>query len=56
MADIAGAEGAGREADEGAEHDEDDVEIVDEQIGAGRRPLHQQRQRGEEREEARPAR
>ena len=38
VADVAGAEDAGGEADEGVEHDEDDVEIVDEQIapGAGR--------------------
>ena len=29
MGNVAGAECAGREADEGVEHDEDDVEIVD---------------------------
>ena len=43
-ADVAGAEHAGGEADEGGEHDEDDVEVVDEQIGARRRPLEEQRQ------------
>ena len=35
VADIARAEHAGGEADEGREHDEDVVEIVDQQIGAG---------------------
>jgi hypothetical protein len=44
--DIARAEDAGREADESVEHDEDDVEVVDQQVLAGFRPLdHEQRQR-----------
>ena len=34
VADVAGAEDRGREGDEGVEHDEDDVEVVDEQIVA----------------------
>ena len=32
VGDVARAEDAGREADEGVEHDEDDVEIVDQHI------------------------
>ena len=35
------------------EHDEDDVEIVDEEIAAGRRPLDQQGQRREQRRQRR---
>ena len=52
--DVAGAEDAGRETDEGVEHDEDDVEIVDQHVGPGRRPVdHEQRQRREKCREAR---
>ena len=36
VADVARAEHAGGEADEGGEHDEDDVEVVDQQIAARR--------------------
>ncbi len=46
--DVACAEHAGREADEGGEHDEDDVQIVDEDVVAGRRPQHEERQRAQE--------
>ena len=35
VGDIAGAEHAGGEADEGGEHDEDDVEVVDQEIRPG---------------------
>jgi hypothetical protein len=35
VGDVAGAEDAGGETDEGVERDEDDVEFVDQQIGAG---------------------
>ena len=46
MRDIARAEYAGGEPDEGIEDDEDNVEIVDEQIGSRRRPLEdEERQR-----------
>ena len=42
VADIAGAERAGGEADEGVEQDEDDVQVVDQQVLAGRRAVEQQ--------------
>ena len=45
VADVGRAEDGRREADEGREHDEDDIEIVDEEIAAGQRPMHQQRER-----------
>src|SRR5215467_11816495 len=48
MADVAGAERAGREGDESGEHDKHHVEIVDEQEGARRGPLDEQRERGHE--------
>jgi hypothetical protein len=41
MADIARAEHAGSEADERREHDEYVVEVVDQKVRAGRRPLHE---------------
>ena len=53
MADIARAENAGREADEGGQHDEGGVEIVDQQIEAGFRPAEEQRQRAEQRQPGR---
>ena len=46
VADIAGTEHACREADEGREHDEDLVEVVDEQILPRDRLDHEQRRRG----------
>ena len=49
VADIARAEHAGGEADEGGQHDEDVVEVVDQQIGARLRPPEEQRQRGQRR-------
>ena len=39
VADIAGAERAGGEADEGGQHDEDDVQVVDQQVLAGGRAV-----------------
>src|SRR5581483_3900438 len=48
VADVAGAEGAGGEADEGAEHHEHDVEVVDEQVAGGGGPRTEQRQRCQE--------
>src|SRR6185295_1492017 len=51
--DVAGAENAGGEPDEGAEHDEHDVQVVDDQEGPRRRPLRQQHQRALERQERR---
>jgi hypothetical protein len=42
VGDIAGAEHAGGEADQRIEHDEHDVEIVDEQQGPHLRPHEQQ--------------
>ena len=53
MRDIARAEDAGGEADEGVEHDEDDVEIVDQHVGPGSGRDHEQRQRRQECREAR---
>ncbi len=54
MGDIARAEDGGGEADEGIEHDEDDVEVVDQHIGSRLRAIDdEQRQRGEERRKAR---
>ncbi len=35
MADITCAEPGGREADQSIQHDEDDIDFVDDQIGAG---------------------
>src|SRR4051794_7666245 len=53
MRDIARAEDAGGEADEGIEHDEDDVQIVDQHVGAGGRTLdHEQRECRQERRQA----
>jgi hypothetical protein len=47
VGDVAGAENAGGEADEGVEHDEDDVQIVDQHIRPRRRAVDdEQRQRG----------
>jgi hypothetical protein len=37
VANVAGAENAGGEADEGIEDDEDDVEVIDQDVGARRR-------------------
>ena len=51
VTDITGAEDAGREADEAVEHDEDDVEIVDQQIGTWRRSADKQRQRRQQGDE-----
>src|SRR6185437_6251348 len=52
VTDIAGAEHAGREADESVERNEHDVEIVDQQVGAGRGMRRkQQRQRREQSQE-----
>ena len=51
MRDVGGAEHAGGEADEGVEHDEDDVEVVDENVGVLRRRGDEQRDRGKERDE-----
>ena len=52
--DIARAEHAGGEADERGEHDEDVVEVVDQDVGPRRRPREEeQRQRGEEGQERR---
>src|SRR5207302_6084869 len=51
--DVAGAENAGGEGDEGVQHDKDDVEIVDLRQRPGRRPVDEQEQRRGEREEAR---
>src|SRR6266436_1820816 len=52
--DIARAEDAGREANESVEHDEDDVEVVDQHVRARLRPFdHEQRKRGEKRRQAR---
>ena len=48
VADIACAEHAGGEADEGGEHDEGAVEIVDQEIGARLRPTEEQRQRADQ--------
>jgi hypothetical protein len=53
VADITGAENAGGEADESAQHDKDVVQIVDMQIRAGRRAPEKQRQRGKETDESR---
>ena len=47
VGDIGRAEHARGEADEGVEHDEDDVEIVDENVGVRRRRDGEQRGRGE---------
>ena len=49
VADIARAEHAGGEADEGGQHDEDVVEVVDQQIAARTRAGEEQRQRGQQR-------
>ena len=47
--DIARAEHAGGETDKRGEHDEDVVEVVDQDVGPRRRPIEEeQRQRGEE--------
>src|SRR5258708_5134320 len=48
MRDVARAEDAGREAHEGVEHDEDDVEIVDLHIGPRRRTLEKDKRKGRE--------
>ena len=48
VSDVAGAEGAGGEADKGGKHDEDDVEIVNEQVGGGRGSNHKQGKRRNE--------
>src|SRR6185437_4792333 len=53
VADIACAEHACREADEGVEHDEDDVEIVDEEICVDRWMRDEERERGQKRQQAR---
>src|SRR6185437_12749616 len=53
MRDVARAENAGRESDEGVEHDEDDVQVVDQHIGAGLRTVDQEQ--GERREKCREA-
>src|SRR5271165_6107077 len=53
VGDIGGAEHARCEADESVEHDEDDVEVVDENIGARRRREREQRGGGEESREGR---
>src|SRR5262249_19226927 len=51
MADIAGAEYAGGEADERGEHDEDVVEVIHQQIRGRPRAAEEQRDRGEEGQE-----
>ena len=53
VADIARAEHAGGEADECGQHDEDLVEVVDQQIGTRLRLDHEQRHRGGEGEQRR---
>ena len=53
VTDIARAEHAGGEADEGGEHDEDAVEIVNQQVRTGLRPLPEHRQRRKEGRERR---
>ena len=54
VVNIARAEHASGEADERVQHDEHDVEIVDHEILAGRRPLHdEQHQRGDQSDERR---
>src|SRR5262249_49612116 len=53
MADIAGAEHAGCEADERGEHDEDVVEVIHQQIRGWLRAAEEQRDRGEEGQERR---
>ena len=53
VGDIARAEDTGGEADEGVEHDEDDVQVVDQHVGAGRRTVdREERKRREECREA----
>src|SRR6266576_1676116 len=48
MGDVARAENAGGETHEGIEHDEDDVQVVDQHVRPGLRPFdHEQRQRGQ---------
>ena len=49
VGDVARAEHAGGEADERREHDERSVEIVDQEIRAGRRPPPEQRHRADQR-------
>src|SRR5215813_6811585 len=53
MADLAGAEYAGREADERGQHDEDVVEVIHQQIRGRLRAAEEQRDRGEEGQERR---
>src|SRR3984957_14753867 len=48
MRDIARAEDASGEADKGVERDEDDVEVVDKEIGARRGMRGEEKRRGEE--------
>ena len=52
MADITGAEHAGGEADKGVEHDEDDVEIVNEKVSAVAAYASEQGKRGQQRQKA----
>src|SRR3954447_23631732 len=48
MGDVARAENAGGETHEGIEHDEDDVQVVDQHVRPRLRPVdHKQRQRGQ---------
>ena len=44
VGDVGGAEHAGGEADEGGEHDEHDVEVVDEQVAPRLRPVGRKQQ------------
>ena len=53
MGDVARAEEAGREADEGIEDDEDDIEVVDQDVGPRLGLVDEQGQRREEREKCR---
>jgi hypothetical protein len=52
--DIGRAENARGEADEGIEHDEDDVEVIDENVSARLRRSGEQRDRGQEGDQGRP--
>ncbi len=52
VVDVAGAEGAGRQGDEGRQHDEDDVEVVDQQERPGCRPRVEQESAASEGERA----
>src|SRR5262249_33787694 len=49
MSDVGCAENAGGEPDEGVEHNEDDIEIVDQEIIIGHGRLHKQPKREEKR-------